>query len=822
MSSDLILLLGATMTAALVYSGLLIVLAVRQRWHDSAESRFTFWIAFALLTHLVFAAAYTLARVGNDTDLALKLYFYLASALPLFFYAFASAFTTALITNPTSDIERQPWIFFPGLLALVVMIGMDWQRPIIPIGGMILSVPIVVSSLRILLWAIPTGFVVIRSVMVNRRLVSPLHRNRLAYLVIALPFIGSSDMLELLVGEPMREIAIAAQVFGALILSYAVLRHHLIDLRFVLRQATQHLFVTVFAIGVYAFTINAAISFAMSRDSFAVTAIVVVAAIVFAVVLRPLLTVLENGVRHVLFGRRYDMREVVQMFSQRLNARIDLVQLAEEGRTLLMSTIGARDAALLVVHRAKSGMTLHPLPAHPEWPPEVRVDGLAPVMNALMTRPGPLLQYDVDRLPDFFDVTPDARGLLRKFRSEVYVPIMSHESLIGVWMVGAKSSDDRYTQADLSLLATLADQSAVALENARLLSDLRDQVLQVRSMRDYLDSTLASIVTGVVTLNRDGTIISFNRAAEDIFQVPAAVAIGHAYNRVLPPLEESQFGRLLSRVWMQGTSQVVRDTVTNVSGRGDVHLTIHMSAIRRGEDASGVALVIEDLTENVRLEEETRRVRTTFERYVPSTVVEGVLADPSRTALGGERQPVTILFADLHGFTRMSEHLPPEELVQILNGYLSIAAQVILRYEGTLDKFLGDGVMAVFNAPNPQPDHAWRASCAALALQRNIAEYARQLPENQRLTFRMGIHTGEAVVGNIGTRELMNYTAVGDTVNLAKRLQENADTGQIMLSRDTSVLIAQKAVMQPRETIMVKGRETPVEVFELIATWEQQ
>ncbi|MBI5304506.1 MAG: PAS domain-containing protein [Chloroflexi bacterium] len=821
MNYDLFLLLGVTFTAALIYSALLILLAVRQRWHDSVESRFTFWIAFALLTQLVFAADYALVGVGSNSDLVPKLYFYLASALPLFFYAFASAFTSALVA-PSLDGERQPWIFFPGLGALTLAVVLDLYRPVIPIGDMILSVPIIVSSLRVLLWVVPTAFVITRSVIVNRRLVSPLHRNRLAYLTIGLPFVSAYDVLELAVGVPTREIAIAAQVTGVLILSYAVLRHHLIDLRFVLRQGTQHVLITLFAIALYALTINAAINFSLTRESWGVMATALVAAIFFAVIFRPLLSILERGVRHLLFGPRYDVREVVQMFSQRLNARIDLAQLAEEGRTLLKSAMGARDAALLVLHRAKSGVTLHPLPARPDWPPEVRVDGLAPVVNALMMRPAPLLQYDIDRLPEFIDVTPDARALLRKFRSEVYVPIMSHESLIGVWMVGPKASDDRYTESDLALLATLADQSAVALENARLLSDLRDQVLQVRAMRDYLDSTLASIVTGVLTVNREGTIVSFNRAAEEIFQIPAAVAIGQAFNRVLPPMQDNQFTRLLARVWMQGTTQTVRETVTQVIGRGDVHLTIHMSPIQRDDETSGVALVVEDLTQVARLEEETRRVRTTFERYVPSSVVEGVLADPSRTALGGDRQPVTILFADLHGFTRMSEHLPPEELVQILNGYLSVAAQVILRYEGTLDKFLGDGVMAVFNAPLPQSDHAWRAACAALALQRNVAEYARQLPENQRLTFRVGIHTGEAVVGNIGTRELINYTAVGDSVNLAKRLQENAETGQIILSRDSCALIAEKAVVHPRETIMVKGRETPVEVFELIATWEQQ
>jgi adenylate cyclase len=266
----------------------------------------------------------------------------------------------------------------------------------------------------------------------------------------------------------------------------------------------------------------------------------------------------------------------------------------------------------------------------------------------------------------------------------------------------------------------------------------------------------------------------------------------------------------------------VRDVVTQVPGRGGVNLTLQISAMRRGDETVGIAMVIEDLTEQARLEmerraqeQETQRVRTAFEHYVAPTVVEGLLADPRRVALGGERQLVTVLFADMHGFTNLSEQLPPEELINILNGYLSLAAKTILRYEGTLDKFMGDGAMAIFNAPLPQADHAWRAACAALTLQREVAAYAPKLPSSQRMYFRIGLHTGEAVVGNIGTRELMNYTAIGDTVNIAKRLQENAENNQILISRSTFGLIETKVTARPVETLVVRGRATPVEVYEL-------
>jgi adenylate cyclase len=369
----------------------------------------------------------------------------------------------------------------------------------------------------------------------------------------------------------------------------------------------------------------------------------------------------------------------------------------------------------------------------------------------------------------------------------------------------------------------------VALENARLLADLRDQMARLSSMRDYLDSTLASIATGVITIDPDGKITSFNRAAQDIFRTTILDVYGRPYAEVLPPMEGAQLPLLVARLWAHSSQHHLRDVVTFVTGRGQVHLTLELSSIRRGHEMVGVAIVIEDQTEQARLEierraqeQETQRVRTTFEHYVSPTVVEGLLTDARRITLGGERQLLTILFADIHGFTNLSEVLPPEELVGVLNGYLSLAYQSVLRYEGTLDKFMGDGVMAIFNAPLPQSDHAWRAARAALALQREVAAYAPKLPSEQRLTFRVGLHTGEAIVGNIGAHEMMNYTAVGDTVNVAKRLQENAESGQILMSHSTHALIENKIVVRAREKLTVRGRETPIEVFELVGAWEEK
>jgi class 3 adenylate cyclase len=145
----------------------------------------------------------------------------------------------------------------------------------------------------------------------------------------------------------------------------------------------------------------------------------------------------------------------------------------------------------------------------------------------------------------------------------------------------------------------------------------------------------------------------------------------------------------------------------------------------------GVAIVMDDLTETKRL----RAVQDMFRCYVSPAVVDRLPDDPSELRLGGHRQLVTVLFADIRGFTAFSENLPPEELVDVLNQYLSMAATSILMYEGTLDKFMGDAVMGIFNAPLSQPDHALRAVRAAAAMQRAIQDYHSSIGEERGLTF---------------------------------------------------------------------------------------
>jgi class 3 adenylate cyclase/DNA-binding response OmpR family regulator len=214
-------------------------------------------------------------------------------------------------------------------------------------------------------------------------------------------------------------------------------------------------------------------------------------------------------------------------------------------------------------------------------------------------------------------------------------------------------------------------------------------------------------------------------------------------------------------------------------------------------------------------ERETTAIRSAFERYVAPSVVDRVLRNPDEMRLSGSRREISVLFADLRGYTMFSEAADPGQVVEQLNQYFTLATDVIFAREGTLDKLLGDSVMAVFNAPEEQSDHPYRALDTALALQSAVVELNAQRNGNEALSFGIGVALGEAVVGNVGTPRAMNFTAVGAAVNLAKRLQERAEPGQILVDENLILRLGDQVDAKRLGELPVKGRERPAIVYEL-------
>lgn len=213
----------------------------------------------------------------------------------------------------------------------------------------------------------------------------------------------------------------------------------------------------------------------------------------------------------------------------------------------------------------------------------------------------------------------------------------------------------------------------------------------------------------------------------------------------------------------------------------------------------------------------TAMLRGAFIRYVAEPVADAILIDPEmHLQLGGDSRHVTVLFADIRGFTEFTERHRAAEVVEALNHIFEELTAVVFKHHGTFDKYLGDAIMAFYGAPLSGPDDALRAVRTALEMQAVFAGLLARSPSLAGLGLGIGLHSGDATVGNIGTVKVMDYTVIGDTVNVAKRLTEDAHAGQTLISAATEREVAGSVAAQPLGSRPIRGRVEPVVVYELV------
>jgi len=222
----------------------------------------------------------------------------------------------------------------------------------------------------------------------------------------------------------------------------------------------------------------------------------------------------------------------------------------------------------------------------------------------------------------------------------------------------------------------------------------------------------------------------------------------------------------------------------------------------------------------IKEEREKKKIRGAFQYYLTASVINEMLKDPTKLKLGGDKKDLTVLFSDIRGFTSISEKLTPEELVRLLNEYLTAMTNVVFKYEGLLDKYMGDAIMAVFGAPLDQPDHPQRACLTALNMMNELHRLQNKWQEEGRpaLNIGIGINTGDMVVGNMGSEMRFDYTVMGDMVNLGSRLEGiNKEYGSnIIISEFTYKVVKDEMCCRELDWVRVKGKKMPVKIYELL------
>lgn len=220
------------------------------------------------------------------------------------------------------------------------------------------------------------------------------------------------------------------------------------------------------------------------------------------------------------------------------------------------------------------------------------------------------------------------------------------------------------------------------------------------------------------------------------------------------------------------------------------------------------------------IEKEKKKIKNAFQHYVTSSVVAEILKNPDSLKLGGEKKILTVLFSDIRGFTELSEKLTPEEVVSILNEYFTEMTDIVFKYEGTLDKFIGDAIMVIYGAPIYFSDHAERAVKTAIEMKEKMGELQLRWKKEGRQDFSIGIgiNTGEMIVGNMGSRDRWDYTVIGNAVNLASRLEHQTRdfSVDIIISESTYNLVKDKIVVKELGEVMVRGKQKPVIIYEVV------
>ncbi len=396
-------------------------------------------------------------------------------------------------------------------------------------------------------------------------------------------------------------------------------------------------------------------------------------------------------------------------------------------------------------------------------------------------------------------------------RSILCVPLKVKEEIIGAIYADNRIRAGLFGDSELAMLNAFASQAAVAIENARMFARISGTVREINEIRQLMDDVFASIPSGVIVTDSANQIQTYNTAAEEILSLstlantPAALyeLLGDALQRLMTAVRAEK---------RRGEVELVAD----VPARGQRHLNFKLNPLRNAEQATeGLAIVLDDLTEVREHEAQLNLVR----RYLPPAMVDNI-ESISQLGLGGMRREITVVYVDVRPIATLPDDLSPRQQMEMLNRYMAVASDAIHRYGGVIDKYMGTEVMALFNTQlNPSAEHAGDALRAALEM---AEAYTRQhlnaSDPASALYYRIGIHSGVATLGNVGSRNRREFTALGDTVNLAHRLLDMASTGEVLVSHDTFAAATSAnltGLLTDRGECTIRGRAQPVRIYQL-------
>ena len=389
-----------------------------------------------------------------------------------------------------------------------------------------------------------------------------------------------------------------------------------------------------------------------------------------------------------------------------------------------------------------------------------------------------------------------------------------------IWPTAPDRFKASFNNNDEEFMKVFNVQAGVALENAKLFA-------KVKQEQQMQKDILRSLSDGVISTDRHGKVIAANERAYDLLGMGDELLEGRSVYELIN-IEKANFTKWFDTSLGGGDEKSRKQyypdqTLRSTDGeQHSINISINtMSESDEGEGVRGALVVMEDISQE-------KRLKSTMYRYMTQELAEQLLAGGD-AKMGGDRKEVSVLFSDIRSYTTLTESLAAEDVVMMLNEYFETMVEAVFNYKGTLDKYIGDAIMAVFGSPLPIPDHAWMAVQTAIDMRHRLQEFnikriEKLRPQNQKeldmatIKIGIGINSDTVISGNIGSTRRMEFTAIGDGVNLGSRLEGASKQYGIdaVISESTYKLCGDRVRVRELDRIQVKGKNQPVSVYELV------
>ena len=381
-------------------------------------------------------------------------------------------------------------------------------------------------------------------------------------------------------------------------------------------------------------------------------------------------------------------------------------------------------------------------------------------------------------------------------------PIIYDKKLVGAIMLFDKETREGlcdFEKNDIKILDAISMQTSIAYQNVKLLESLKKS-------NKLNENIMSSITTGIIEVNLFGEIEFVNKEALRLLNREEEEVIGNHYMIIFE--KNDQLLELIQKVESE-QERVFENEFELKSIKRKISVNLSCSPVFDEKTSfSGIVIAIDDLSK-------INKVKSTFKKYVSKNIVDKLLENEDSLNLGGTESEITILFSDIRGFTSMSEKLSPTEIVKLLNKYFKSMIDVVFKYNGTLDKIVGDELMVLYGVPLKGEDDTDNAVKTAIKMFQALDKFNKKIVKEGYKPFKIGIgiNKGKAVSGNIGSEQQMNYTVIGDTINLGARLCSHAKSGEILISSSVKGVISNDYPFKKIPSIEVKGKSKPIDVW---------